>query len=160
MDVYASGTAQVPGWVWGLYAVFGIVYLVSYWRILTKGGEEGWAILIPIYNTYVICRMIKRPELFKYLLYSIGGVIVGAILMAVAGAVGGIVIAIAYIALIVFAIQMVHGISKAFGQDVGFTLGLLFLGFIFIPLLAFGNYRYVLNDSNAAGSADTGVLDS
>ena len=30
MDVYASGTAQVPGWVWGLYAVFGIVYLVSY----------------------------------------------------------------------------------------------------------------------------------
>jgi len=34
-------------------------------------------------------------------------------------------------------------LSKAFGKDVGFTIGLLLLPFIFIPLLALGSAEYV-----------------
>ena len=34
-------------------------------------------------------------------------------------------------------------ISKSFGKDEGFTAGLLFLGFIFWPILAFGSAKYL-----------------
>ncbi|HPJ45228.1 MAG TPA: DUF5684 domain-containing protein [Tenuifilaceae bacterium] len=30
----------------------------------------------------------------------------------------------------------------SFGKGVGFTIGLIFLGFIFLPILAFGDAKY------------------
>lgn len=33
-------------------------------------------------------------------------------------------------------------LAKAFGKGVGFALGLLFLGFIFVPILGFGSAQY------------------
>jgi hypothetical protein len=44
---------------------------------------------------------------------------------------------------IVFAIWMINLLSKSFGKDVGFTLGLIFLSFIFYPILGFGGARYL-----------------
>ncbi len=38
---------------------------------------------------------------------------------------------------------MLNLISKSFGQGEGFTIGLLFLPFIFFPILGFGNYQYL-----------------
>jgi len=43
---------------------------------------------------------------------------------------------------IVFAIWMVNLLSKSYGHGVGFTVGLIFLSFIFMPILAFGNSKY------------------
>ena len=34
-------------------------------------------------------------------------------------------------------------LSKSFGKDEGFTAGLIFLGFIFYPILAFGAAKYL-----------------
>jgi hypothetical protein len=34
------------------------------------------------------------------------------------------------------------GIAKNFGKDVGFGIGLILLGFIFYPILAFGDAKY------------------
>jgi hypothetical protein len=36
-----------------------------------------------------------------------------------------------------------HNLSLSFGKDGGFTAGIIFLGFIFIPILAFGDAKYV-----------------
>ncbi len=44
---------------------------------------------------------------------------------------------------IVFAIWLNNMISKSFGKDVGFTVGLVLLGFIFLPILAFGSAKYL-----------------
>ncbi|MBX7127253.1 MAG: hypothetical protein K1X47_16280, partial [Cyclobacteriaceae bacterium] len=41
-----------------------------------------------------------------------------------------------------FGIVMVHRLSRSFGKDVGFTIGLLLLGFIFVPILGFGDAKY------------------
>ena len=35
-----------------------------------------------------------------------------------------------------------HDISKSFGHDIGFTLGLILLGGIFIPILSWGDSQY------------------
>jgi hypothetical protein len=44
---------------------------------------------------------------------------------------------------IVIAIMVTNDLSKAFGHGVGFTLGLIFLAEIFLPILAFGGSKYV-----------------
>ena len=44
---------------------------------------------------------------------------------------------------IYFVCSYIHNISKAYGKGIGFTLGNIFLGFIFLPLLTFlGEYQY------------------
>ncbi len=35
-----------------------------------------------------------------------------------------------------------HDISKSFGHGIGFTLGLILFGGIFIPILAWGDSQY------------------
>jgi hypothetical protein len=44
---------------------------------------------------------------------------------------------------IIIGIWLTNMISKSFGKNEGFTLGLIFLSFIFWPILAFGSARYL-----------------
>lgn len=44
---------------------------------------------------------------------------------------------------IIFAIWMVNLLSKSFGRGTGFTLGLIFLSIIFVPILGLGSSKYV-----------------
>ena len=43
---------------------------------------------------------------------------------------------------IIFAIWMTNLLSKSFGQNEGFTVGLILLPIIFYPILAFGSAKY------------------
>lgn len=95
-----------------------VFYLAAYWRIFTKAGKPGWACIIPIYNIIVLLQVAGRP-VWWILLFLIPVVD------------------------IVVLILVLNDLSKSFGHSSGFTLGLIFLGFIFIPVLAFGSSRYV-----------------
>ena len=44
---------------------------------------------------------------------------------------------------IVIGIIVTLKLAKVFGKDIGFGLGLLFLGFIFYPILAFDSSKYI-----------------
>lgn len=44
---------------------------------------------------------------------------------------------------IVIIIMVYHQLSLSFGKDVGFTIGLILLSIVFIPLLAFGDAKYI-----------------
>jgi hypothetical protein len=44
---------------------------------------------------------------------------------------------------LVFIIWLYNMISKSFGKDEGFTIGLVLLGFIFWPILGFGSAKYL-----------------
>jgi len=44
---------------------------------------------------------------------------------------------------LVFALILCIDLAKAFGQGAAFGIGLLLLGFIFYPILAFGDARYL-----------------
>ena len=92
--------------------------IVPMWKIYTKAGQPGWAILIPIYNLLVLLKIVGKPG-WWFLLYLIPFVNY------------------------VFLIWTINLLSKSFGKDVGFTLGLLFLGPIFYPILGYGKAQYV-----------------
>ncbi len=100
------------------YIAVMVVFIIAEWRIYEKGGQPGWAVLIPFYNLYVLLIMVGRPW-WWLLLMLIPGVnfIVGIIVL--------------------------NDLSKSFGQGVGFTLGLIFLSPIFILLLGFGDFKYI-----------------
>lgn len=53
-----------------------------------------------------------------------------------------------------------HQLSKSFVKDVGFTLGLFFLGFIFFPILGFGSAKYIGPGGIAGTNTDPEILDA
>jgi hypothetical protein len=49
---------------------------------------------------------------------------------------------VASLVTLIIGIRMTHGISTAFGKQIGFTIGLLLLPIVFFPILAFGSATY------------------
>jgi len=109
-------TASSSLWliIWLGIAVF---MLASMWKVFEKAGQPGWGILIPIYNIYLMLQIAGR-ETWWIILYFIP------------------------IVNVVIAFIVSIDIAKRFGKDTGFGLGLFFLGFIFFPVLGFGDAAY------------------
>jgi hypothetical protein len=101
-----------------IYAAVVVLMIAAGWRVFTKAGQPGWAILIPFYNYYVFLRIVGRPW-YWLLLYFIP--IVGFVLLII----------------------VLVDLAKSFGKGGGFAVGLLFLPFIFLPILAWGSAQYV-----------------
>lgn len=103
-----------------------VLIIIAEWRIYEKSGKPGWAVLIPFYNFYVLLKIVGKPGwwLIWYFI-PIANIVVG--------------------------IWTTNLLSKSFGKGVGFTLGLIFLSFIFYPILGFGNATY----KGAAGEPHT-----
>jgi hypothetical protein len=106
----------LPFWI-ACFAIT-ILVLVAQWKVYQKAGKPGWACIIPIYNFLVLLKIVGKPWWWILLM-----------LIPVVN--------------IVYAIWVLNLLSKSFGKDVGFTMGLLFLGFIFYPILGFGSARYL-----------------
>jgi hypothetical protein len=120
MEELGSMPAGAQGAIGGILAVYGIIIILiiaSMWKIFTKAGHEGWKCLIPIYNLYILTKIVEKPGYWVVLMI------------------------IPYVNLI-FLIWTYNLLSKKFGKGVGFTLGLVFLGAIFFPILAFGSAEY------------------
>jgi hypothetical protein len=96
----------------------GILIIAAQWKVFVKAGQPGWACIIPIYNTYIMLKIGGKPW-WWLLLLLIPGVN------------------------LIFAIWIINMISKSFGKDEGFTVGLLLLGIIFWPILGFGSAKYL-----------------
>jgi hypothetical protein len=111
-------TTQISPVVYIIYLAVIVFYLAAEWRIFSKAGQPGWAVIIPIYSTLVFLKIIGRPWWWIILFFiPIVNIIIGIIAL--------------------------NDLSKVFGHGIGFTLGLLFLSPIFIPILGFGGSQYV-----------------
>ncbi len=91
--------------------------LVSLWKIVAKAGEPGWAGIIPVYNMMILAKIAEKPIWWGAL-----------VLIPIAG--------------IVFQIWIWNRVVKRFGLSEGFTVGLVLLPIIFLPILAFGSHKY------------------
>ena len=107
------------GGVVGLIIPLAIIVLmiVAIWKVFSKAGQPGWAVLIPIYNAYVFLKVAGKPGWWLILL------------------------CIPFVNFIISIVALV-GLASNFGKGAGFAAGLLFLPFIFYPILAFGSAQY------------------
>ena len=140
------------------FSVLGIFYIICYWKIFTKAGMPGWAILVPIYNAYIYTKILKRPSwwLVLYFVPNLISLVLSTVINSMPDMIFLLlaVSIILYIAIIVLSIIDTVKLAHVFGQDSGFAVGLIFLGFIFIPILAFGSAEYEKSNSTSGELLD------
>lgn len=104
-----------------VFAVIGLIgYVVSalgLMGVFTKAGKPAWAAFVPIYNLVVLLEVVGRP-LWWLVLFLIPGVNVVALII------------------------VMHDLSKSFGHDAGFTVGLVVLSTVFLWILWLGSSTY------------------
>ncbi|MBL6865911.1 MAG: signal peptidase I [Flavobacteriales bacterium] len=108
----------------GVTILIVLVFTIAGWRLFSKAGKPGWAIVVPFYNLYIYTQIIKRPGWWILLYFSIAIPAVGAL---------GIVF---------LSIIDQLRLAKVFGRSEGFGVGLILLGWVFFPILAFSESHY------------------
>ena len=100
-----------------LFVIVGIaaVCIIAMWKVFTKAGKPGWAAIVPIYNYMVMAEIAGKPNWWGLLC-----------LIPIAG--------------IVFAIIIMAGVARNFGQGIGMTI-LMFFGIGWL-ILGFGSAQY------------------
>src|SRR5215203_6758642 len=83
-----------------LYIGVIVFLLASMWKIYEKAGRPGWEAIIPIYNIYILLKIVGKPGWWLILFF------------------------IPFVN-IVFSVWTYNMLSKSFGKDEGFTIGLV-----------------------------------
>jgi len=111
----AAGGAAV------LFLVLGLIgYVISslgLMGVFTKAGKPAWAAFVPIYNLIVLLEVVGRP-VWWLVLFLIPGVNVVAMII------------------------VMNDLSKSFGHEAGFTVGLVLLTVVFLWILWLGSSTY------------------
>lgn len=97
-------------------AVFALM-IASMWKVFVKAGQPGWAALVPVYNLIVLLKITGKPMWWLAMFC----------------------VPLANFAVIV---MIMINLAKCFGKGTGFGVGLLVFGFVFFPILAFGDAQY------------------
>ena len=111
----------------GLVAILVLVYIAiivfeiaALWKVFVKAGHPGWAAIIPIYNIYVLLKVIGRPG-WWLLLFLLGSSRSWAGSWSSSSA------------------SSSPSIWRSRSPRAAFAVGLFFLNFIFVPILGFGD---------------------
>ena len=110
----AAGCGAIMGLVWLLVAV---AVIAGLWKVFVKAGKPGWAAIVPIYNIIVMLEIVGKPIWWIVLM-----------LIPIVNIVVAVIISIA--------------LAEKFGKSAAYGIGIALLGFIFIPMLGFGDARY------------------
>lgn len=106
-------------------AIILLLTLIGQWKTFSKARQPGWACLVPIYNIIVMLKMTSMSisRLFFYLIPGLNIYMIFILPIKVA---------------------------KSFNKSAGYGMGLLFLPFIYYPILGFGKAEYmgINNEAN------------
>ena len=104
-----------------------VVIFAGFWKMFEKAGEPGWAGIIPIYNLYILVKISGNAWWWFILL---------------------LVPVVNFFA----ALKISIDVAGKFNRGVLFGLGLMFVSFIFYPLLGFGDSQYRDTAHSAEGA--------
>ncbi|MGA9649360.1 MULTISPECIES: DUF5684 domain-containing protein [Pedobacter] len=123
MDDYQSsaGSGALAAFIGAYFLFILVIWVISVagmWKTFEKAGKPGWAAIIPIYNIIIMLEIVGKPMIWiLWLLLPCTN--------------------------FVFGIWLINLMSKSYGKSEGFTIGLIFLSFIFWPILGFGDAKYL-----------------
>lgn len=98
--------------------IFYVGVMVGMWKLFEKAGQAGWKALIPLYNLFILLKIVGRPGWWILLFF------------------------IPFVNFVI-AFMVSNDVAKSFGKGLAYALGLFFLGVIFYPLLGFSDAKYV-----------------
>ena len=155
-EAFASGL--VIGFTSMLVITILLLIIISTWKILEKAGEKGWKALIPIYNVYLLYKIVGIKKWFWITLLTS---LIGSIICSVNGfnpssmtteqveaynfgAHPIVIIALVAMAIIGLVANILYAsrTAKAFGRSALFAIGLFFLPNLFWLILGLGSSKY------------------
>ena len=102
-----------------VWLVLIIAAVAGIWKMFVKAGKPGWAVLIPIYNIYILLKISGKPGWWILLFFV-------------------------PILNIIISILAALGLAKAFGRSSAFGIvALWFFSIIGYMILGFGKSKYV-----------------
>ena len=104
--------------VWGVYMAIIVLMVAGYWRLFEKAGQPGWAAIIPIYNVYILLKVVGRPG-WWLIFYCI----------PLVNAVVDLIVSL--------------DLASSYGRGAGTGVGVWLLPWIFVPILGLGSAEYV-----------------
>lgn len=116
-----------------------IITVIAKWKLLTKAGEDGWKAIIPIYGDMVLCKTVGVWEYYPLVILAISvfSSLFGDSMLA------GTISVLSTAVSIYYAVILSISVAQSYGKDSGFGIGLMLLGVVFYPILAFGKNDYV-----------------
>ncbi len=100
-----------------VYLVMIVAAIAGMWKVFEKAGQPGWASIVPIYNLVVLLQIVNKP-------------------------IWWIVLLLIPLINIVILIMVSIALAEKFGKGGGFAVGMVFLPFVFYPMLGFGDERF------------------
>ncbi len=100
-----------------IYVIVMVILIVANWKIFTKAGKPGWAILIPIYNIIVMLQIVDKPLWWIIMLFI-------------------------PIVNVVFGILIIYNLVLKFGKPGWHVILALIVGFVYYPYIAFSDAKY------------------
>lgn len=97
--------------------IIAVIMVIALWKIFTKAKQPGWAAIVPLYNAYMLLKIVGRPGWWLILYF------------------------IPFVNFIIWIIVS-NDVAKVFGKGAGTTILLVLLPFIGYPMLAFGDAKY------------------
>lgn len=116
-DYPSAGMMGMGVGIMVIYLIIGLLMIIAMWKIYTKAGKPGWAVIIPIYNAIVLLEIVDKPLWW-------------------------IILMLIPLVNVIISIIVTVELAKKFGQSVGFAIGLILLPIIFYPILGFGGAKY------------------
>lgn len=141
------------------FVIFYALFIIASWRIFEKAGEKGWKALVPLYNMYLMFKIVGMKSWFWGM---IALTFVVSIITTIDGFVGLTSIKdvnvttfdfqshiVTFITLLVnFCINVyvltIYGLrtSKVFNHGIGYAIGLVLVPNVFWLILGFGKSKY------------------
>lgn len=124
-DMILAGLSIYFGIVFLVAIVISILQIIGMWKMFTKAGEKGWKSIIPIYNVVIL---FKISGLSPWLILAYFATVIPFV---------------GWIVTFCLTIYQSYKLSKSFGKDIGYTIGLILVTPIFYMILGLGNAEYV-----------------
>lgn len=109
------------------------IIIISMWRIFKKAGQKPWKAIIPVYNLIILYKISGISPLFLLCIIFL------------------FIPEISFIGFIIW--NIVDATQKAmlcrkFNKSIWFIVGIILFDFVFYPILAFGNSKYIESKSS------------
>ena len=124
------------------FIIFYLLIVIGCFKIFEKANEKGWKALIPIYNFYFLYKIFWKPKYFVLLLIMsfVGAFVINFIYNQ---ELFELLIFIATLVFLYHQIILSIRISRSFGKNIFWSLGIIYLPYLFTVILGFNKSKYI-----------------